>query len=165
MRPVAILLCLLMLCACSRRAIPVRSERSDTVALNRYLRIETRIQYVPVMLEIAPQRYSQVVPSSDTSHLETDVAESNAYLLPDGRLHHDLSNKPQQREQIVPVPVTDTMRVDSVRHSRQEIKEVPVPMPLTKWQQFWIRSGKIGWTCLLLILGILGVRVIRKITL
>lgn len=149
MRPIAILLCLLMLGACSRRSIPVRTERSDSINYSRMLKIETRLVYVPVMLEIAPQRHSQVVPSSDTSHLETDVAESNAYLLPDGRLHHDLSNKPQQREQLVPVPVTDTTRVDSVRHSRQEIKEVPVPMPLTKWQQFWIRSGKIGWGLLL----------------
>lgn len=146
---------------CSAPRTLIRSSRQDSVRIDRKVDIRTRIQYVPVIVQIPDQRASAVTEPSDTSHLETQYALSDAFIRPDGKLYHDLRNKPQNSAKTVPVEVTDTVKTQTI--NRQEIRqsEVPVPMPLTAWQRWWITSGKIAWG---LLAGAVIAGIIRKRT-
>lgn len=102
------------------------------------------------------QQTSVIAEPSDTSHLETKYAASDAFIRPDGKLYHDLRNKPQEKSEIVPVEITDTTATSTIVRQEQERIEVPVPMPLTWWQRFWNMSGKIAWGLLAgVIIGII----------
>lgn len=97
--------------------------------------------YVPIPLE-ADQA---IVHIGDTSHRETSVAESDAWVGADGFLHHDLRNKPARIATGVKLPerflVTDVKNTQE----RAEIitKEVKVERPLNAWQRF--RIGAFWW--------------------
>lgn len=82
--------------------------------------IDTVIIEVPVPMESA----KQTVPDS-TSHLETSVAESDAWLNPDGTLGHSLTNKPATIGTQALVPHTDTTTGKDIIKERQ----IPVPEP------------------------------------
>lgn len=139
---------LLLLSAC-RTAKP--SESSPPVILNRSDSIHTeyirtvRIDTVTVEVPVPAESAKQVVPDS-TSHLETSMAESDAWINADGTLGHSIKNKGQPVKAKVPVPVKDTQ----TNKSSENIKEVPVPYyvekkvfietPLSAWQKFRIHS-------------------------
>lgn len=141
--------------ACSPKIIEtVRTETvieyRDSVVLR-----DTTI-YVPIPLE-ADQA---IVHVGDTSHRETTVAESDAWVGADGLLHHNLRNKPGT----LPCPVTIpehflTTTVTNTKESAGTIvKEVQVEKPLTLWQKTRIRAF---WPLLVLVIGLL-VWTIRK---
>ena len=85
-----------------------------------------------------------------TSHLETSLAESDAWLNPDGTLGHSIKNKEQNLKADVMVPVKDTQ----TNNSEVSVREMPVPYPkpvyiernFTKWEKirleaFWYLVG------------------------
>lgn len=133
------------LASCSAPRTLIQSSRVDSVSIDRKIDIRTRIEYVPILVHIPNQRTSATVKPSDTSHLETDYAVSDAFVRPDGKLYHDLRNKSQEKLINAPVEVTDTTTTMTIDRKKQERVEVPVPMPLTWWQRFWITSGRIAW--------------------
>lgn len=95
---------------------------------NDSIRVETVIKtiYVPVTAEFEiPQQSASNVTTADSSHVETDIAESDAWLNPDGTLGHTINNKPGKLETNVYVPqTTEQNNRDAVK-----VKEVPVPEP------------------------------------
>lgn len=111
----------------------VRTERIETV------RIDTVTVEVPVPMESV----SHVV-RADSSHVETSLAESNAWINGDGTLGHTISNKPQKLKGEALVPVKDTQ----TNKEAEKIREVPVAYPepvyvekdLTLWQEVRIKS-------------------------
>lgn len=161
MRAATIILSLFVLgfTSCSAPRTLIQNSRTDSVGIDRKVDIRTRIEYVPIIVHIPDQRASAIIEPSDTSHLETDYAVSDAFVRPDGKLYHDLRNKPQQKPINVPVEVTDTTTTQKIERQKRERIEIPVPMPLTWWQRFWLTSGKIGWG--LLAGAIIGI-IIRK---
>lgn len=137
------------LCSC-RTCRPV-AEQSATASkdsvIERTLYVESlRIDTVTVSIEIPAQSAERV--SLDTvSHLETDLAVSDAWLTPDGLLGHRLRNKQGSLESRVPVVAKDTY-VGSNRHSdsvitRTETVTVAVTKPLTWWQKLQIWTGAL----------------------
>lgn len=126
---------------------PVIVNNTDSV---RTEYIETvRIDTVRVEIPIPQESAKQVVPDS-TSHLETSLAESDAWLNPDGTLGHSIKNKEQNLKADVMVPVKDTQN----NNSEVRVREVPVPYPepvyiernFTKWEKirleaFWYLVG------------------------
>ena len=124
--------------SCSPSRVLVQSRQTDSVRIDEKIRIRTQIKYVPVIVHIPDQQTSVIAEPSDTSHLETKYAASDAFIRPDGKLYHDLRNKPQEKSEIVPVEITDTTATSTIVRQEQERIEVPVPMPLTWWQRFWI---------------------------
>lgn len=154
------LVALLLMSACrsSKQMLPstpvivnntdsVRTEYIETV------RIDTVLVEVPVPMESA----KQVVPDS-TSHLETSLAESDAWINPDGSLGHSIKNKEQNLKAEVLVPVKDIQ----TNNTEASVREVPVPYPesvyierdFTKWESFrleafWYLVGAVlislGW--------------------
>lgn len=97
--------------------------------------------YVPVPLE-ADQAIVRV---GDTSHRETSLAESDAWVSPDGFLHHDLRNKPGRIPAGVKLPerFLYTGVKNTKEHAKIIPKEVKVEQPLNAWQRFKI--GSFWW--------------------
>ena len=98
----------LCMAGCSPSRVLVQSRQTDSVRIDEKIRIRTQIKYVPVIVHIPDQQTSVIAEPSDTSHLETQYAASDAFIRPDGKLYHDLRNKPQEKSEIVPVEITDT---------------------------------------------------------
>ncbi len=142
------LLGLLLLSGCrttkpSEAAPPVILNNSDSIRIEY---IETvRIDTVQVLIPIPAESSRQVVKDS-TSHLETSLAVSDAWINADGSLGHSIKNKDSPIKADVPVQVKDTQ----TNKSSESIKEVPVPYPvkdkvyvatpLSSWQKFRIHS-------------------------
>lgn len=141
------LLTLLLLSAC-RTAKP--SEPSPVILTNSdSIRIEyverVRIDTVTVEIPVPIESSKQIVRDS-TSHLETSLAFSDAWINADGSLGHSIKNKDSHIKADVPVPVKDTQ----TNKSTESIREVPVPFPVEKkiyvetplsaWQKFRMHS-------------------------
>ena len=125
---------------CGVRRIAVRSQRADSVRVVREVEYRERLRdtvvYVPVPEGSRVRR--------DSSHLETSIAVSEASIGADGLLRHTLRNKPAKLAAAVQVRDKErTQRRDSavVRDVRVE---VPVKLPLSWWQRFWIATGRIA---------------------
>lgn len=146
-------------CRSSKDAItpePVVLTNTDNVRTERVEKLV--IDTVKVFVEIPAQSASNQT-MERTSHLETDFAESDAWLNPDGTLGHNLFNKPQKIASEVQVP----HKITESNISKERSKEIPVPYPvnvyvekeLSKWQQFRIDAFwylicalavSLGWT-------------------
>lgn len=132
---------LLVSCHSSKTAMPppVTLEQSENVRYERI--VETYTDTVQVYIQV-PQQSFEVVTLDSISHLETDYAESDAWINPDGTLGHNIKSKSPDKPVDVPVTKTDTTE----NEVREIIKEVPVPDPypvekeLTWWQKFKIDS-------------------------
>lgn len=156
---IALLACLFVGCGTQRQAFkpqePVIIHSSDSIRSEyiETLRIDTVTIYVS-----NPSESVTKIGRCSTSHLETSVAESDAWIEDDGTLGHSLKNKPEERPVEVSVPVKEIQN----NNSAEKIREVPVPYPepvyiereLTLWQSFrlrafWYLAGvsiiSIGW--------------------
>lgn len=112
-------------CHTSKQAVPpppVVLNNSDSV------RVETIINtvYVPTPVELdIPQQSQSTVTAADSSHVETDLAESDAWINPDGTLGHSIKNKPGKLKGEVYVPqTTEQTNKEAVKE-----REIPVPAP------------------------------------
>ncbi len=97
--------------------------------------------YVPVPLE----SNQVIVFANDTTHLETSVAESDAWVSPDGFLHHTLNNKPTRIPYKAILP--ERWLMTEVKNTKEQThvieREVMVEKPLNPWQRF--RIGAFWW--------------------
>ena len=85
----ALLIASLCMVSCSPSRVLVQSRQTDSVRIDEKIRIRTQIKYVPVIVHIPDQQTSVIAEPSDTSHLETKYAASDAFIRPDGKLYHD----------------------------------------------------------------------------
>lgn len=137
-------------CACLRRC-PVDGQRDSTVI--HYIdsvRVRDSLVFVNIPTEHS-SRETILVPS-DTSHLETSVAESDAWVDTTGRLHHTLDNKSGEKLPVI-VPVYDRVRSTDRDFSHTLTITRTVEKPLSWWQRCFITLGKV-------FLGILGATLI-----
>ena len=97
--------------------------------------------FIPIPLESK----QAIVHVGDTSHRETSIAESDAWVGSDGFLHHTLSNKPGKLPYQVSFP--ERYLVSSVTNTKDEARiitrEVKVEKKLSLWQRF--RIGAFWW--------------------
>lgn len=100
------------------------------------------------MAPIPPESGNNILPDTDTSLLQTSLAESRAYVA-DGRLHHTLRNR-SERLQPVSVQYRDRARVVIQVGLHQKTDIVEVEKDLSWWQRFQMAVG-----CLALIAGLL----------
>lgn len=124
-------------CGAQRKAIDTEETRDSTRVVVRTERIES-IDTVYVELP----RQSETVAVKDTSsHLENDVAVSDASVDAHGFLHHSLKTKPSGR---LPVPSKNTKeRRDSIVYRNKYVyieKPVYVEAELNAWQKFRLRG-------------------------
>lgn len=147
MRHMLSMICaVLMLGSCGTQRKAQDTEiRDSTRVVVRTERIET-IDTVYVEL---PKQSETVAVKDTSSHLENDVAESDASVDALGFLHHSLKTKPRS----IPVPSKNTKeRRDSIVYRDKNVyieKPVYVEAKLTAWQHFrldgfWILAAIVA---------------------
>lgn len=133
-----LLLFITFLPGCSPRIVErivtiTQTEVRDSIAWK-----DTTI-YVPIPLESD----QAIVHVGDTSHRETSIAESDAWIGKDGMLHHNLRNKPEARISYafkLPEHWLYTGVTNTKEHERGIIKREYAEKPLSWWQRFRIRA-------------------------
>lgn len=133
--------CLLMT-ACAAPKVVQDYQRDSVVVIRDSIRFRDSLVLVPV-----PQGSDKaVLPDSDTSRLETDIAESVAYVA-DGKLHHTLRNKDAA---LIPVTIKLPERIhyetrDKIIYNRI-VETVEVEKELSRLQRFMM---SLGWVVLI----------------
>ena len=152
--PMAIIIAAILLAvtACSPKFAPTRpvfTQLQDSSWTKQAISVKVTIDTASIRL---PQQHSERDTPRDSSYLENDFAESNAWINPDGTLHHDLSTKDTD----VKVPVT---KVEKETDNPEPYPvEVKVPAELTPWQNFRMVLGTIVFFATLLILAAWAVK-------
>lgn len=140
---------------------PVVLNSADSVTVEKIL--ETVFEAIEVAVDL-PRQSETNVTHNDSSHVETDLAFSDAWFE-DGVLHHLIENKPGQLKGNAFVPHT------TERSNREavKIKEVPVPEPypvevereLTRWERAKMEVGGVAMgvvVAMVIAVGVWGVR-------
>ena len=126
----------LLLTSCGAgKHLPTQTEQKDSIRIE--VRKETKYIRDTVWMKI-PAQSAENTTRDTSSHLETDYAESDARITPDGTLYHSLKNKEQEKPVPVDVPVTQK---DSIVYRDKLIYEtVEVERDLTAWQKWQMRG-------------------------
>ena len=135
--------CILASCASLRTADIVQNDST-------YVEVKETVIYKDsiVYINIPVESDKAVLPPDDSSHLETSIAESDAYLR-NGKLTHTLRNKSEAIRPVeIKVPEARVQKAEVLYRDR--IIEKIVEKPLTAWQSFFISSGKISVALILL---------------
>lgn len=82
----------LLLGGCCPKITPQSSDKQDSVRVVREVEYIERVRDSLIYIEV-PAEVKEVVTMQDSSHLETSVALSDAWINPDGLLTHTLINK------------------------------------------------------------------------
>ena len=161
MKKIALLLITALLAfGCSRKIVPIMSEKTDSIRIEHTVEYIEKLRTDTVKIEI-PAQEKQVQVRDSSSHLETDFATSDARVYSDGTLYHSLRNK--ARTVPVAVQIKEVEKIvtrDSLVYRDTRI-EVPVRLPLTWRETFWVRSGQIGWAALILVIAVFVLRKFR----
>ena len=95
-----------------------------------------------VMVPVPSGSATSILPDTDTSRLETDVAVSEAYVK-DGNLFHSLRNK----DALMPVRIVIPERIYTMEKEKalvcKEVETVEVEKQLSKWQNFIMSLGYV----------------------
>lgn len=141
--PFIVSLCLIG-CGCPRNC-PKQIEQRDSVAV--HIVDSTVFRDSTIYVVIPLENESTMTGPSDTSHLETSLAVSDAWY--DGMIHHTLRNKSGERLP-VSIQVPEHIHSESGYHETIITNTIEVEKKLTKWQKFRMDIG--GWTLAALVL-------------
>lgn len=136
----ATLLSLVVSCAAPKVVLEQRD--STVINIKDSIRFRDSLLLVPV-----PEGADKAkLPDTDTSFLQTSVAESEAFVK-DGVLHHSLRNR---SEAVIPIRITIPERIRTeekglTRYLKQ-VERVEVEKELSRWQRF---LQGLGWTALI----------------
>ena len=136
----ATLLSLVVSCAAPKVVLEQRD--STVIHIKDSIRFRDSLVLVPV-----PEGSDKAkLPDTDTSFLQTSVAESEAFVK-DGVLHHSLRNR---SEAVIPIRITIPERIRTeekglTRYLKQ-VERVEVEKELSRWQRF---LQGLGWTALI----------------
>lgn len=153
MRKLSILLVLLMMMGCSTiKYVPVESK-TDSVYVEKIVeRLDTILVEIPVEVK-------DIITMADSSHLETSVAVSDAWVDSCSTLHHKLVNKSE-----------NTLKKEIVYKDRiiekEVVKEIPVinevEVPVKYVPPYYKKINVIFWSLMGLVL-LLFLYKIRKL--
>ena len=123
--------------ACSQKIVERLVTVTNTEVRDSLAWRDTTI-YVPIPLESD----QAIVHVGDTSHRETSIAESDAWIGKDGMIHHSLRNKADARLSYnlkMPERWLYTNVTNTKEHEQGIIKEVKVEKPLS-----WAQKAKLS---------------------
>lgn len=109
------------------------------------IRVEVRDSIIyrdtTVYVTIEAENSEVILPDTDTSHLATRYAESEAYVNK-GKLYHSLRNK---SEAIIPIEMKMPTRLrqenEYLIRDRKVVEVVEVEKQLSRWQRFLMALG------------------------
>lgn len=135
----SILLLAIMVCVGCGPARVVTEYQRDSVIVN--VRDSVFLRDTVVMVQIPAESGANVLPDTDTSFLQTSLAESRAFVK-NGLLHHTLRNR---SEMLLPVTVqyvdrARTERTESIV-TRKDVERIEVEKELSRWQNFVMALG------------------------
>jgi len=153
---IAIILAALLLAVASCgpcRHLPTETNVKDSTVVHYVDSTIVTIRDSVVLVPVPVESSSAVLPADFRSHVETSIAESDAWVE-DGLLHHTIHNRSdQQLPAIVPITTTASVLHESANHAQLAqhtvIKEVE--RKLTWWQRF--RIGSFFWLLALAAVG------------
>ncbi|MBQ6029903.1 MAG: hypothetical protein IJL31_00175 [Oscillospiraceae bacterium] len=133
--------------------IPTEVNIKDSTVVNYVDSTVISIKDSTVFVQLPAEESSAVLPDGYHSHVQTSIAESDAWVS-DGLLHHTIRNRSDyQLPVVVPITTTATVIRQDSDHTgltqRTVIKEVE--RKLTWWQRF--RIGSFFWLLALAIIG------------
>ena len=136
----ATLLSLVVSCAAPK--VVLEQKDSTVIHIKDSIRFRDSLVLVPVPEGVDKAK----LPDTDTSFLQTSVAESEAFVK-DGVLHHSLRNR---SEAVIPIRITIPERIRTeerglTRYLKQ-VERVEVEKELSRWQRF---LQGLGWTALI----------------
>lgn len=132
---IALAAILVLLMSCSPRIVEkIVTEYRDTTIYKETIKDTTILVPIPLGKDQA------IVHVNDTSHLETQIAFSDAFVGHDGFLHHSLENKQSALPVVVPIK-SMTIYTNVVDKTAQTITKIEYrDKPLSWWQSFKIRA-------------------------
>lgn len=149
---IATIIALSMMCGCRfPKEVAVSQDSIVTIVHERIVEV-LDTSFVEIPAESANHNGGQ------SSHLETSMAISDAWIDTTGELHHTLDNIPQriQIPKVIYVPVTDTNH--SELHSSDNTKVVEVERNFHWWEESLMSFGAITLIVLLIYIVITIVR-------
>ena len=130
--------------ACAAPKVVVQDHQRDSVSVT--IRDSVRFRDSLVLVPVPQGSDKAVLPDSDTSRLETDIAESSAWVA-DGRLHHNLRNK---EAALIPVTIKVPQKIhiekETVLKAYKVTEIVEVEKELSRLQRFMM---SLGWVVLI----------------
>ena len=134
----SILLLAIMVCGCSPAKVVTEFQR-DSVIVN--VRDSVYLRDTVIRWQIPAESGANTLQSSDTSYLQTNLAESRAFIE-NGRLRHTLRNR---SEAIIPIKVSIPVRIRTEERglTRYEriVETIEVEKELSRWQSFIMSLG------------------------
>jgi hypothetical protein len=130
--------------SCATPMVVLEQKDSTVINIKDSIRFRDSLVFVPV-----PEGADKAkLPDTDTSFLQTSVAESEAFVK-DGVLHHSLRNR---SEAVIPIRITIPERIRTeekglTRYLKQ-VERIEVEKELSRWQRF---LQGLGWTALIAI--------------
>jgi hypothetical protein len=130
--------------SCAVPKVVLEQRDSTVIHIKDSIRFRDSLVFVPV-----PQGEDKAkLPDTDTSFLQTSVAESEAFVK-DGVLRHSLRNR---SEAVIPIRITIPERIRTeekglTRYLKQ-VERIEVEKELSRWQRF---LQGLGWTALIAI--------------
>lgn len=137
----ALIALLIIVFGCRSRKQIIHHTTTDSTRIE-YRTIEKEILRDTTIYVALPAEVKEVV-QQDSSYLQNTYATSFAIVRADGLLFHSLSSKPQPIA--VPVSIKDThTRKDSIVYRNKiQLEQVPVKMPLKRWQKILMYLGAL----------------------
>ena len=133
-----LLWCLLLMMGCGPAKVVTESQRDSILV---HVIDSVILRDTVVMVEVPEESDKALLPDTDTSHLQTRLAESWAYVC-NGQLHHNLRNK---SEMLLPVKIQyiDRARIEKSEEIawRRMVETVEVEKELSRWQNFIMTLG------------------------
>lgn len=134
----SILLLAIMVCSCGPAKIVTEFQRDSVIV---HVRDSVYLRDTVIMWQVPAESGANTLPESDTSYLQTNLAESRAFIE-NGRLRHTLRNK---SEAIIPIRVSIPERIHTEERglTRYEriVETVEVEKELSRWQNFIMSVG------------------------
>lgn len=141
MRKILIIAAVYLLVGCgSARRIPIETQKDSVrIEIRDSVIFRDSIVLVPVPVESS----NVILPADDSSHIETSLAISDAYIQ-EGKLHHSLRNK---HEALLPIE----LKLPEKIHQEKEylirdkviIETVTVEKQLSAWESFLMTLGRL----------------------
>lgn len=133
------IICALMLVSCgASKRLPI-AEQKDSVSVIIQERVIVKDSLIYV--EVPAEAESAILPDTDTSRLETSLAQSEAWVS-NGQLNHTLRHKEDVRlPKIISIPVY--LRSEETKSLAQKVIIKEVEKELNSWQSFRMSLGSL----------------------